>query len=964
MTEKAQQETDKTATGSDNTWEVIDRLEKDARDFFLGDPPPTPPSPDEKPATEKSPEHQPGRGHWWDRLWSWLKDRFLLNLFFLLLLILSWMLSTVGFYVLFSTWSIETPFELDALIGQIRIQWGKAESWDQLIGFWGPWVLAMFFAALGAVLIGTMSRYVVRLWGRLIAFPLSVLLLLLGFFISGMSGFVVMWSYNNHEALLQDYRKGIRHRLDVAIKRVEDYYAPKFAKEKREIREGQQKQKRINSLSGRREKFRQEIDKYKDEFDRFSRLFRGIEGNTRRQLWIQRQVERVYKDSRDPIVKPMISHLLGENGVEPGFGRKTTEFAGAIAKDWARRLHKLCKDLSSATGDLARALGTDDLTSEPCVPTEKDLEAEFDAKSLFRNGKPNYAWLTGAFIEGLEDKFIGPLLDDVKGRSLGFSILAGEGKPSGAGSSSDRLQWATDFDDTFRSRIKSIREEHTKKDSPDFIAAFEKLEKLSTDLNDQLSKKEKTAYPVDTPEPQRLHTVVRERFLATWFVNTYHVPERYLNEKRLITIQPPSTELFRTIEAVNKMTHFSREGFVTALEDSLQMGLSPYLRVQLLGVADCGHDDECGRRIAALKKDHEPLARNLENLGLEYLFNTSADLDDRERDLLQGVIRERTATVTDEYFAQLLASLSDILAIALGIFAVVSARERRQSWVNRPIAWLLAHIPRTQANYQSQKKRVQRQARREWEKQERELWKRWENIRRTSREHFIGRCNDFDLEKQKRWKVRLKTDDGGIETRIDAAIEQDLVLMATGIPGAEMNSLAKVATKLSEVYRGIAEDSGKMYEAFRDGTETIHKTLAEIENVRDVYRDHKEEMKLMFSELREARNQAELAAIHARISALKQSGKEAQEKVRRYVDQSLDNFRSLLTNIEHFDQTDFFQKLSEKERGAYSAFAASLEKSAREISYLLDEYQEARASGSFDDQYEGKGQNGNRNDHV
>nr|VFK68080.1 MAG: hypothetical protein BECKUNK1418G_GA0071005_11931 [Candidatus Kentron sp. UNK]VFK73344.1 MAG: hypothetical protein BECKUNK1418H_GA0071006_11911 [Candidatus Kentron sp. UNK] len=181
MTEKAQQETDKTATGSDNTWEVIDRLEKDARDFFLGDPPPAPPSPDEKPATEESPEPQPGQSHWWGRLWSWLKDRFLLNLFFLLLLILSWMLSTVGFYVLFSTWSIETPFELDALIGQIQTQWGKAGSWDQLLGFWGPWVLAMFFAALGAVLIGTMSRHVVRLWGRLIAFPLSVLLLLLGF---------------------------------------------------------------------------------------------------------------------------------------------------------------------------------------------------------------------------------------------------------------------------------------------------------------------------------------------------------------------------------------------------------------------------------------------------------------------------------------------------------------------------------------------------------------------------------------------------------------------------------------------------------------------------------------------------------------------------------------------------------------------------------------------------------------
>nr|VFK06877.1 MAG: hypothetical protein BECKLPF1236A_GA0070988_100056 [Candidatus Kentron sp. LPFa] len=119
----------------------------------------------------------------------------------------------------------------------------------------------------------------------------------------------------------------------------------------------------------------------------------------------------------------------------------------------------------------------------------------------------------------------------------------------------------------------------------------------------------------------------------------------------------------------------------------------------------------------------------------------------------------------------------------------------------------------------------------------------------------------------------------------------------------------------------------------------------------------------MFSELRQARNQEELAAIHARISALKQGGKEAQEKVRRYVDQSLDNFRSLLTNIEHFDQTDFFQKLSEKERGAYSAFAASLGKSAREISYLLDEYREARASGSFDDGHE-KGPNGDRNDHV
>nr|VFK73731.1 MAG: hypothetical protein BECKUNK1418H_GA0071006_12662 [Candidatus Kentron sp. UNK] len=376
-----------------------------------------------------------------------------------------------------------------------------------------------------------------------------------------MSGFVVMWSYNNHETLLQDYQEGIRHRFEVAIQRVKDYYEPRFEKEKWEIHEGRRKQERIKSLSERGEDFQQEIDRYRDEFDRFSRLFRAIGGNPSNQDWIRGQVERIYKDGRDPIVTPMISHLLGEIGAEPGFGPKTTEYAGEVAKEWARRLHKLCKDLSSATGDLARALGTDDLTSESCVLTEKDLEAEFDAKSLI-NGKPNDAWLTRAFIEGLEDKFIGPLLNDVEGQFRNFFILAKQRKPSGTGGSSDRFQWANNFDNPFRSRIRSIRDEHTKKDPPDFSAAFKELNKLSTHLNDQLSKKEKTAYLVDTPEPRRLHTVVRERFLATWFVNTYHVPERYLNKERLITTQPPSAELFRTIKAVNEMTHFSREGFV------------------------------------------------------------------------------------------------------------------------------------------------------------------------------------------------------------------------------------------------------------------------------------------------------------------------------------------------------------------------------------------------------------------
>nr|VFJ66032.1 MAG: hypothetical protein BECKDK2373C_GA0170839_11397 [Candidatus Kentron sp. DK] len=959
MTEKTRQETHKAAAEPDAPLDDVEEAEEKMRDSFGGSSPPlSSPLPGAEPAVGKGAKRQPVRTRW-------------LNLFFALLLILSWLLSTVGFYVLFSAWSIETPFDLGEIIKQVsdRI---REPGIGPKIAFGAQVGLAMFFAALGAFLVGAMSRSAARLDlgpGRRL---LSGLLLVVGLFISGMSGFVVIWSYNNHESLLKEHKEGIGNSFDIAIGQVRDHYAARFAGERKKILQDQDRQNRIENLSGRREGFRQEIEKYGKEFDRFSRLLRALEGNTANPAWILGRVKEIYGEERNR----MLRHLLGEDGVERGFGRRTTEFMGAMAKDWARELHALCKGLSSVTGDLAGALGTDDPTSAPCVPTGKALEADFQRNSLFGNRKPNHPWLTGAFIEGLEDKFIGPLLRDVEERFSRFSSLAGKGKPQsgGAGGSSDRFQWATDFDNKFRARRDSIYA-HVQKNPPKFTTAFEALKKLSTDLAGLLSEEPLSVTP---PKPRRLHTVVREKFFAMWFGSAYYVPGRYLNEAHLKTNQSDSTTLFRAIEAVNEFTHFSREGFVTALEDQLRTGLSPSLRVQLLGVANCGR--QCGRRIAALKKDHEVLAGNLEALHSKYpkylatasagdiegklMMETGVDLDNRERDLLSGVVREYTAKLNNEWFAYFLASLADLLAVAFGIFAVLSARgpakwnKRLFGWLKRLFAWGVAQVPGTEARYRHEREQAERQARHQWEERDLELQKRWEGLQRFSREYFMDRFDAFDRKKKERWEETLKTGEGGIDVTVDTSLAQDLVLMATGIPGAEMDSLAEVAIKLGDIYKGIAESSGEMHKAFRDEMKTVHKTLVEMEVIREQYRNRKEEMKLTVSNLWTAHNQVELAAIHAKIYALKQSGEEARGEVERYVHQSLKNFQLLLKNIEHFDQTDFFQRLSEKERNTYKAFEDSLRESADELSNRVDEYLSASATGFSKNRDEGKGPNG------
>nr|VFK23023.1 MAG: hypothetical protein BECKLPF1236C_GA0070990_100033 [Candidatus Kentron sp. LPFa] len=810
MTEKAQQETDKTATGSDNTWEVIDRLEKDARDFFLGDPSP----PGAESTAGKDPEPQFGQRGWLKRSWDFLWQVLLSKLFWFLLLSLSWALSTVGFYVLFSTWSIETPFGIDVLIGQFQTQWKEANSWGQLLEFWGRLVLSMFFAFLGAFLVGRMSRSMVRRGPGPGTRLISFLLLAAGLLLSGMSGFVVIWSHNNHEALLKDHRAMLDRSLDAAIKDVRYHYAREFKGKdgKSEVlRQERERLGRIEGLFNKIEGFQARIDEYDSddgEFRRFLRFLRAI-GSDQSQGWIRRNIEDIY---RNPNYRnEMLRHLLGEGGKGgAGFGRETTVLIGKMTEEWIGKLHDLCEDIASDTRSLKES------DPESCASLKTDIDEfkqAFRTQSVSLGKQPNIDWLTGEFLDELKERIIGFRLRNVKDRLSRFDSLLKQEKQFDTENSSDKYRWI-DFDDEFQSRRKSI-DAHKEEKDPDFDAAFEKLKKLSSELARLLGE---TPHPVASPEPQYLHAVVRERFFTTVvpFVNAYHVPERYLNEKNLVT--DPATDqiipakLIMDIEAVNETMPFSREELVIALEDRLGRLLPPHLRVQLLGVAKCGSKNDCEERIGALKKEYEKLAEALEKepenlaealekLGWKSLAEASAGdienrlegtLTNRERMLLRGVIEKQKITANNEWFAYILAALCDILAIFLGIFDEMRKRGKAR--------W---------PDHFSRKKRVQRQARREWEKQERELWQRWENIRRTSREHFIGRCDDFDLEKQKRWKARLETDDGGIETRIDAAIEQDLVLMATGIPGAEMNSLAKVAAKLSDVYRGIAKAPGR-----------------------------------------------------------------------------------------------------------------------------------------------------------
>nr|VFK34867.1 MAG: hypothetical protein BECKMB1821I_GA0114274_10881 [Candidatus Kentron sp. MB]VFK77010.1 MAG: hypothetical protein BECKMB1821H_GA0114242_10901 [Candidatus Kentron sp. MB] len=961
MTEKTRHETDNPATGFDDTTDGIEEQEKKTRDSFHSSPSPaSSPTPDAKSTDEKNAERKPARGRWWNRLWNWLKNRALLDLFFAVLLILSWALSSVGFYVLFSAWSIEAPFGIDALIEQIKQSW-RGPGIGAKIAISGKLVLAMFFAALGSFLVWAMSRSTARIDlgpGRRL---LSAMLLLVGLFISGMSGFVVIWSYNNHDQLRQDYQEGVEHRFNIAVERVKDHYAPLFDKEKQKILQGQNRQNQIASLSQEQGGFEEEIETHTNDFEKFSKFLRAIRDNFYNRTWVQGQVDKIYGKDRNP----MLSHLLGETGAAWGFGPKTTEFAGSMAMGWARELHRLCKRLSLTTQELEQALGTNNLASKPCPRKDEELKREFKSRSLI-NGKPNHVWLNGAFVDDLEDRFIGPLLKDTKNRLSRFSDSVKLGKQSKSGDSSDKSKWVN-FDTMFESRIAPIRT-HAKQDPPDFPAAFQALQRLSEELSDQLSEEGGAAYPVSAPTPQRLHTVVRERFFAMWFGSAHYVPGRYLNEQHLGpdssgSTQSDSKTLSRVIEAVNEMTHFSREGFVTALEDQLQKRLPAYQRAQLLGVADCGR--ECGRRIAALRENNQDLAGDLKTLGLEYLATASAgdiegklviemgvDLDDRERDLLQGFIHERTAKLNNEWFAYGLASLADLLAIALGIFAVLSKRGPAK-WHKRLLAW----VPGTKADYQ--RKREQ-----DREKRERDFQQRWERVQRFSRAYFMERIEDFDRKKQERWEEMLKTGEGGIDARADASIDQDLILMATGIPGVEMESMTNAAINLGKVYQGIAEDSGNMRKAFRDEVDTLHKTMIEIEAIREQYLNHKEEMKLMVSNLAAARTQAELAATLAKISKLKQSSEEAQTEVRCYVDQSLNNFRSLLTNIEHFDQTDFYHRLSQRERDTYRAFAAKLRENASGLSNLVDEYLSASASGSFGDKNTGDGPNEEPNTNV
>nr|VFJ44101.1 MAG: hypothetical protein BECKFM1743A_GA0114220_100146 [Candidatus Kentron sp. FM]VFJ44525.1 MAG: hypothetical protein BECKFM1743C_GA0114222_100128 [Candidatus Kentron sp. FM]VFK05986.1 MAG: hypothetical protein BECKFM1743B_GA0114221_1000812 [Candidatus Kentron sp. FM] len=963
MTEKTRHETDKTTTEFDGTWEVIDKLEADTRDFFLGNPPPpSSPSPDAKPAAEENNESEPEQNR-------------LLNLFWWLLLFLSWALSTVGFYVLFSGWSVETPFGTDAFIANIQ---------PEKLSFWIQLILAMFFAFLGAFLVGRMSRSMVRRelgpGTRLI----SILLLGIGLLLSGMSGFVVIWSFNNHEALLAKHQARLDRRLDAAIEDVKEYYADRFKGENgksKKLRQEQDRQGQIESFSNKADEFQKRIDEYDSENGEFKRSLRFLRaiGSDHSQTWIRGRIEEFYgnPDHRNP----MLCHLLGECGAgEPGFGRETTVLIGKMAEESVVNLHGLCEEIASNIRDL-RAGEPD---SKPCARINedlKDLKEEFNAKSLSMSKQPNHDWLTGAFLSGLENRFIGPRLLDVKGQLLKFkNLLKGETQ-SDPKYSSDEYGWIN-FDDKFRSRRKPI-DDHKDEDPPRFTAAFKKLKTLSNDLARLLGEEEPR--PVVSPKPQRLHTVVRERFFTTIFpfANAYYVPGRYLNKENLVTDQNQikSAKLITAIEEVNETMPFSREELVTTLADRLGRRLSPYLRVQLLGAAHCGND--CQQRIDALRMDHETFAGKLEEPSMKDLATTSARdienrlgaLTDRERDLLWGAIEKRKATANNEWFAYILAALFDVLAVVLGVFDEMRKRgpahwhKRLFGWLKRIPAWMpecfpLSWMPDSEAKDRLEKACTERRARRKRNGWEFELHIHWETFLRFSRESFIERCDDFERKKKKRWKQILETGEGGIEARVDASIGQDLVLMATGLPGAEIKSLGKVASELSKIYQGIAEDSGKMHEAFRDEMDTLHKSLIEIGVIRDQYRNHKEEMKLMVSNLSAERTRAELEATLTKISGLKQSSEEAQKEVRRYVDQSLKSFRSLLTNIEHFDQTDFYQRLSPREREKYRTFAATLKESTNTLSNRIDEYLSASASGSSGNRDEEKEHNEGPNANV
>nr|VFJ96205.1 MAG: hypothetical protein BECKH772A_GA0070896_101009 [Candidatus Kentron sp. H]VFJ96992.1 MAG: hypothetical protein BECKH772B_GA0070898_101029 [Candidatus Kentron sp. H]VFK02663.1 MAG: hypothetical protein BECKH772C_GA0070978_100989 [Candidatus Kentron sp. H] len=263
---------------------------------------------------------------------------------------------------------------------------------------------------------------------------------------------------------------------------------------------------------------------------------------------------------------------------------------------------------------------------------------------------------------------------------------------------------------------------------------------------------------------------------------------------------------------------------------------------------------------------------------------------------------------------------------------------------------MLARVPDTEANDQLKRERAERRARHE----EFEIRKQLEEVQRSFFKNFMERCNDFDRKKQERWQERLETDAASINEGADSSITQDLVLMATGIPGAEMKSLGEVALKFGDVYRDITKGSEELHKAFRDEVDTLHKTLIEIEAIREQYRNHKGEIKLMVANLTATRTQAELVATMTKIESLKQSSKEAEEEAKRYVNQSLKSFQSLLRNIEHFDRTDVYQRLSEKERNTYKDLAANLRENASGLSKRVDEYLSASAAGSFEDRDKGK----------
>lgn len=820
-------------------------------------------------------------------------------------------------------------------------------AWSDF-GLFGRILFAMFCAAIAAVLIGYMSWELGRPRANRAQTVLAFLLLLLGMFFSAMSGFVVIWTMLNDQQMVGTRTALMSSQFISSSDGMKQFYKPKFDALKADYVRQDQLQRDLNDLQKVLLETPKKLREPKNLYDKLNCLLRRIDTGKRTAKWNKDSVLYCYGNYQDKLSAEILGH-----GKVPGFGPEAIRSVRDVAADIYQQVREICRD------QRAYALPLNDIPID-CegpegTPYWVESEDAYAYKACVRPREikdgvpvcwdsPNTSWVSGTFRKELNLESLRPYIDFVAQEAATALASIDRKQAQFHAYPRDARAWIEDFEEQFSSHYQAIKQSEL-----DWPAKFTKLAALSERLALALGGNGIHTYAVEIPEPKLLHTVVRAHFFARLpWLQAYRIEDRFRDVSVLhVPEGSNAAQLLAKIEESDDTVATSRQAVVDALENSMQRRLDPFVRVQLLGIAGCGI--ECESRLKLLEREEPELAGKLRSLPVELLASedvttieselfavNNEGFDTRERDLVEGFVRPLTGSFNTEGMALVLAMVADLLSVMLGVYfgLRVDSRDRARKFWNA----IRRRWPKTEEHKQWKLEAKRHEAQRVDSEREIVARQRWRDVMRQWEANFADNLLDFIKVKRERWVEDVESRACVLMQRVDNAIQQDVVLMSTGISGKNIDALADSALRIGEMYKDISSNSIEVQESFLREVENLHKTVVEIEAIRHQYEEYQVQMQLLVENLAAARTRTELAATLTKIEALEQASADVKDEVSRYVDQSLQNFRSVLHNIEHIDRMDVYHRLPQEERGRYQHLKREMERATSTVNGLIDDF--------------------------